>query len=94
MNYKETIIKKENIKIKPLPVKWVDDGKVDIIMTIPLTAFLDAQAKQAFFAGAKDMFEFFVETIAKNKIPSEEDMKAKLREMGMDLSPTKEGEVQ
>lgn len=84
-SYKDTILKQEQIKWKRPPVKIINDDKVDLIITIPLTEILDCQAKTSYFAGANEIFKYIMSVIDEKKIINEDDVKSKLREMGLDI---------
>ena len=84
MKYQDTILTDEQIQFRPLPVKRIEDGKVDIVVTIPLTNLLEAQAKASFFVGITECFKWFMRSFGDNKIPTEEDVKLQLAEWGLD----------
>ena len=56
--YKETILKTQDVNWKQPTIKLVEDGRMDLIFTIPLTEVLDLQAKLSFFAGIKAVTDF------------------------------------
>jgi hypothetical protein len=56
--YKNYLIKSKNVKWKPVEIKNVEDGKMDFILTIPLTEMFDNQAKAAFMGGVLALFKF------------------------------------
>ena len=59
-HWKDTIIESGQIKWKRPRVKGIEDGKLDVYITIPLTSLFEAQAKKSFAAGMFRMMEFHV----------------------------------
>ena len=72
MNWENTVIKSEDIKWKRPPIKNIKDGKLDIIITIPLTDLIRSQAKHSFMQGMSVVIDFFVKHQKENK-PIEHD---------------------
>ena len=86
VNYKDTILAQKQIKWKRPPAKVIDDGRVDIIITIPLTEILDLQAKTSYFAGANEIFKFIIEKLLNHEEFDEDEIKNKLRDMGLEIA--------
>ncbi len=63
MNYKDTILKE--IKWHNTSTVQSDDGKLDLILRIPLTDILDAQAKNSFAKGVQEGAQFILDEFAK-----------------------------
>ncbi len=69
MNYKDSLIKYELVVPN---AQWVDDGRQDVIITIPLTSLLDQQAKAAFLRGVNTAYNFIVATLNDEAIDTPE----------------------
>jgi hypothetical protein len=61
-HWKETVIKQEQIKWKRPPIKNIKDGKLDIILTIPLTGLFEAQAKHSYLEGMQSVMELLIQS--------------------------------
>jgi len=57
-HWKETVIKSKELLSKRPRWKIVEDGKSDILVTIPITDLLECQARRAFAAGMVTMMKF------------------------------------
>ena len=60
MHWKKTLMKSEDIKWKGLHAENIA-GKLDIHLKIPLTNWIEAQAKASFAAGMLTMLQFHVQ---------------------------------
>jgi len=65
MNYKDTVLKSTELIIETPKLTNTDDGKCDIDIHIPLTVFLELQARRSFMAGINEVFEFVKENHSK-----------------------------
>ena len=61
MNWKDTVIKSDQIKWKRLPVKNIAGDKLDIQVNIPLTNLFESQARQSFLQGMFTMLQFHIQ---------------------------------
>lgn len=59
-HWKETLIKSENIKWTRPRVKTIKDGKLDFILTVPVTSLFESQARQSFAEGMIEMLKFHI----------------------------------
>jgi len=82
-HWKETVIKSEEIKWKRPRFKITEDGKSDVVITIPLTAMLEAQAKRAFTEGMLAMLQFHLEAQANDKLIDIPDMVKVFKDCGL-----------
>ena len=74
MNWRESVLKSHEVKwTRPIP-KNIDDGKMDIIITLPLTALFEAQAKRSFAAGMDTAMKFFAKYLEGDKPIEVEDL--------------------
>ncbi len=79
MNWKDTVIKSNDIKWVRPRVKSTDDGKLDFDIHLPFTGLFEGQAKQSFAQGVLETFKFFGE----HKSISVDDIYAFLKECGL-----------
>lgn len=89
MDYKATVIKNQDIKWKHPKIEYIEDGKVDMILTIPLTGILELQAFRSFAAGAKAVFTFFQDNQNRSIEEVKELLKPKMVGWGLMLPPRK-----
>ena len=68
MHWKETVIKSKSIKWKLPKVKSIEDGKLDVTLTLPLTSLFEYQAKTAFAQGMMTMMQFHIQSQTNNKL--------------------------
>lgn len=59
-HWRDALAESKEIKWKRPPIKNIEDGKLDIIITVPLTELFEAQAKRAFGYGMLAMLDFHV----------------------------------
>ena len=59
MHWRESLIKSEDIKWKPM-LKVINDNNLDFNLHLPLTALFEAQARQAFAFGMVTMMKFHI----------------------------------
>ncbi len=83
MHWKETVIKQRQIKWKPLKVANVEDGKLDIILTIPLTNLIEGATKSAFTHGMLTMLQFHIQKGREKKIIEVPDLVKLFIESGL-----------
>lgn len=92
-HWKDTVLKSNQIKWKRPPIKNIEDGKLDILITIPLTSLFEIQAKTAFADGMLAMLKFHIEN---ETIKAEDLIKfftdCGLSEIGERLFKNKEGQ--
>ena len=81
MNYKDAILK--DVKFKSKGIRWIKDGKSDLIITVPMTAILDAQAKYAFSMGAIEVLHFVANMQQAGKQIDTNTINGQLREWGI-----------
>jgi len=60
-HWKDALATSKEIKWKRPPIKNIEDGKLDIIITVPLTELFEAQTKRAFGYGMIAMLDFHVQ---------------------------------
>ena len=60
-HWRDALADSGEIKWKRPPIKNIDDGKLDIIITVPLTELFEAQTKRAFGYGMLAMLAFHVQ---------------------------------
>jgi len=60
-HWKDALATSKEIKWKRPPIKNIEDGKLDIIVTVPLTELFEAQTKRAFAYGMLAMLDFHVQ---------------------------------
>lgn len=58
MNYKDSLLKQENIKWKQPRIKWQDDDSMDLVLKVPIQKLLEGQAYKSFNAGVIALFDF------------------------------------
>lgn len=71
-HWKDALATSKEIKWKRPPIKNIEDGKLDIIITVPLTELFEAQTKRAFGYGMLAMLDFNVHR-SEDKKPIEID---------------------
>ena len=64
-HWRETLIKSEDIKWNRPRVKTIKDGKLDFILTVPITNLFEGQARQSFAEGMVEMLKFHINHDAK-----------------------------
>ena len=72
MHWEETLLK--NIKWEPLPIEYTDDNRTDILLRVPITNLLKAQARRSFLAGMGCMFLLFSNPKTKEKPITADDL--------------------
>jgi hypothetical protein len=83
VNYKDTILKQSQIKWHRPPVKYIDDGKLDLVLNIPLTAVIEGQAEQSFFLGACQALGWIGEMQESKEPITQKMLDVKLKEWGI-----------
>lgn len=78
VNWKDTVIKNKDIQWKHPKIKYVEDGKIDFILTLPLTHIIEMQAKRSFLMGIMDYNAFIVDLLTDGK--DLDTINAKLKE--------------
>lgn len=81
-HWKETIIKSKEIKWKRPPIKTIEDNKLDVIVTIPLTALFEAQAERSFAEGMLEMLRFHIQSQNDKKLIDVADLVKLFNECG------------
>lgn len=71
-HWRDALATSKEIKWKRPPIKNIEDGKLDIIITVPLTELFESQTKRAFGYGMLAMLDYHVHR-AENKKPIEVD---------------------
>ena len=66
MHWKDAMIKSSEFHWKKPLVENVEDGKLDVIVNIPLTSLYEKQAKRAFTHGMLTMLQFNVKKAEEN----------------------------
>jgi len=82
-HWKETVIKSEQMKWKRPPIKNIDDGKLDVIITIPLTELFEAQAKGSFAEGMLSMMQFHMKSQTDEKYIGMTDIVKLFKDAGL-----------
>lgn len=59
-HWRDALATSKEIKWKRPPIKNIEDGKLDIIITVPLTELFESQTKRAFAYGMLAMLDFHV----------------------------------
>ena len=68
-HWRDALATSREIKWKHPPIKNIEDGKLDIIITVPLTELFEAQTKRAFGYGMLAMMDFHIQKqIGKKRI--------------------------
>ena len=57
MDWKDTVFKQSQIRWQNPEFKYVDDGNIDITLTILLTNLLEQQARQSFTIGVAEVLK-------------------------------------
>jgi S-methylmethionine-dependent homocysteine/selenocysteine methylase len=86
MNWKDTLIKSEDITWKNPKIKNLKDGRIDFILTIPLTNIVEMQARLSFLKAIREYHFFMIDNA---KLPLEEfntKLKEKLVEWGFNVN--------
>ena len=60
-HWRDALADSKEIKWKRPPIKNIDDGKLDIIITVPLTELFEAQTKRAFGYGMIVMLDWYIQ---------------------------------
>ena len=60
-HWRDALIDSKEIKWNHSPIENIDDGKLDIIITVPLTQLFEAQTQRAFGCGMIAALNFFAE---------------------------------
>jgi hypothetical protein len=60
-HWRDALATSKEIRWKRPPIKNIEDGKLDIIITIPLTELFEAQTKRAFGYGMLAMLDFHIQ---------------------------------
>ena len=84
MNWRDTLIKNKDIQWKHPKIKYIEDGKVDMILTIPFTNILEQQAKLSFLKAINDYHHFVVDLLTSGDTLDNINykLKTKLQEYG------------
>lgn|GEM_PF-4746412 len=67
-HWRDALFTEKEIKWKRPPIQNIDDGRLDVIITVPLTELLEAQTQRAFGYGMIAMLNFHIERL-KTKCP-------------------------
>lgn len=81
-HWKETVFKSEQIKWKRPPIKNIKDGKLDILITIPLTSLFEAQARHAYIEGMRSMMEMLIQSQTEKRVIEVTDIVKLLNDCG------------
>jgi len=60
-HWRDALADSSEIKWKRPPIKNIEDGRLDIIITVPLTELFEAQTKRAFGYGMIAMMDFHIQ---------------------------------
>ena len=83
MNYKDTVLKQSQIKWRRPPVKYIEDGKLDVVVSIPLTKVIEGQAQISFAWGCFEVLSWLGDTQQKQIQITPKMMEDKMREWGI-----------
>ena len=83
MHWRETLIKSSDIAWKKLKPITTDDGKLDIILSLPLTTLFEQQAKRSFALGMNVVLQFLTQHHKENKPIEPEDIVKLLYDCGL-----------
>ena len=83
MHWRDSLLKSEQVKWRRPPVKNIKDGKLDILITLPLTALFEVQAQRAFGDGMLAMATFQIKMYEANKVPQLTDFVKLFEEVGL-----------
>ena len=81
MNWKDTLIDFSKVSWAIPEMKNSEDGKVDIILTIPITDLLYGQAKKSFLMGIKEYHDLIM-SLGDDKEEAQKKLAEKLKEWG------------
>lgn len=73
-HWRDALATSKEIKWKRPPIKHIEDGKLDIIITVPLTELFEAQTKRAFGYGMIAMLDFHVRKQKDDKLIEVQDI--------------------
>ena len=82
-HWRDALVTTKEIKWKRPPIKNVEDGKLDIIITIPLAELFEAQTKRAFGYGMLAMLNFHVHRSEADKPIELEELINLFKEFGL-----------
>ncbi len=83
MNWKDTVLKQKAIKWKLSPIKYVDDGSMDLIINVPLTNLLFQQARWSFICGIQQALLVFANAQKEGRLIDDALLTAKFAEWGL-----------
>ncbi len=83
MHWKDTVLKQREIRWSHPEFKYVDDNKIDIILTIPITRLLEEQARRSFTNGVFEMLKHVANTPIDDSVDVSQVLKDKFIEWGL-----------
>jgi hypothetical protein len=83
MNYKDTVLKQNQIKWRRPPVKYIEDGKLDVVVSIPLTRVIEGQAQISFAWGCFEALSWLGDTQQKQIKITSKMLEDKMKEWGV-----------
>jgi hypothetical protein len=81
-HWKETVLKSGHIKWERPPIKNIEDGKLDILVTIRLTSLFESQAKYSYSEGIRTMMELLIQSQTQKRVIKVTDIVKMLNDCG------------